>query len=302
LTCRSSASPAGPPASSGATWQPRSSSLTRWRSTATTPTSPFEEAPFESLFQKAATSLQAGSAQYNIIISGSQWLGALAEPGSIVQLSDIIAANPELNIPFEEAAQIAYRTYPDGTDQLWGFPEEADTQALFVRQDLFTDPAEREAYQAANNGEDLPQTFEDWELVDLDRFERIAGFFTRPDQNLYGTALQWSKVYNFIACYSYPFMFSNGGEVWDPTNGQVEGILDSQVNADSLARCKSFLQYAPQGATNFSIAEEVDSFTAGTSPPASSGRPSVHRCSTRRSVARPARSTTPPSRSPRTWC
>ena len=45
----------------------------------------FEEAPFESLFQKAATSLQSGSAQYNIIISDSQWLGALAEPGWIVR-------------------------------------------------------------------------------------------------------------------------------------------------------------------------------------------------------------------------
>src|ERR687890_1117808 len=40
----------------------------------------FEEAPFDALFQKAATSLQSGSAQYNIIISDSQWLGALAEP------------------------------------------------------------------------------------------------------------------------------------------------------------------------------------------------------------------------------
>ncbi|MFM9107055.1 MAG: extracellular solute-binding protein, partial [Chloroflexota bacterium] len=58
----------------------------------------FEEAPFESLFQKAATSLQSQSAQYNIIISDSQWLGALAEPGWIVKLNDIIAATPDLDI------------------------------------------------------------------------------------------------------------------------------------------------------------------------------------------------------------
>ncbi len=224
----------------------------------------FEESPFDQLFQKAATSLQSRSSQYNIIISDSQWLGALAEPGYIVQLNDIIAQNPELEIEFEEAAQTAYRVYPDGSDQLWGFPQEGDTQALFVRQDLFSNQVERDAYKAANNGEDLPQTFEEWEQVDIDRFERIAKHFTRPAENIYGTALQWSKVYDFVSCYSYPFMFSNGGEVWDPATGQVEGILDSQVNADGLAHAKSFLQYAPEGATNYGIAEEVDAFTAGT--------------------------------------
>src|SRR5205085_12633522 len=45
----------------------------------------FEGAPFDQLFQKAATSLASKSNQYNIIISDSQWLGALAEPGWIIQ-------------------------------------------------------------------------------------------------------------------------------------------------------------------------------------------------------------------------
>jgi len=223
----------------------------------------FEEAPFESLFQKAATSLQSKSAQYNIIISDSQWLGALAEPGWIVQLNDIIAKNPDLDIKFEDIAQAGYRVYPDGSDKLWGFPQEGDTISVAVRQDLFTDQKERDAYKDANNGEDLPQTFEDWEKVDIDRYERITKFFTRPDKDLYGTAFQWSKVYDFVSCYAYPFMFSTGGDVWDPKTGQVEGILDTDVNAKGLERNKTFLKYAPSGATNFGIAEEVDAFTAG---------------------------------------
>ena len=184
----------------------------------------FEEAPFESLFQKAATSLQSGSAQYNIIISDSQWLGALAEPGWIVRLNDIIAENPELDIQFEEAAAIGYRIYPDGSDNIYGFPQEGDAIALFVRQDLMSDQAERDAYKAANDGEDLPQTYDEWLEVDIDRYERICKHFTRPDDNLYGTVFQWSKVYDFVSCYAYPFMFSNGGEAWDPATGQVEGI------------------------------------------------------------------------------
>jgi multiple sugar transport system substrate-binding protein len=224
----------------------------------------FEESPFESLFPKAATSLQSGSNQYNIIIADSQWLGAMAEPGWIVKLNDIIAANPDLDIKFDPTAQVAYRVYPDGTDNLYGFPQEGDTIALYVRQDLFSDQKERDAYKAANNGEDLPQTFEDWEKVDIEQFTRIVKFFNRPDQKLYGTSMQWSKVYDFVSCYTYPFMFSRGGEIWDPKTRQVQGILDTEVNAQGLEMGKSFIPYAPPGATNFGIAEEVDAFSAGT--------------------------------------
>lgn len=48
----------------------------------------FAEAPFSDLFQKAATSLATKSQEYNIIISDSQWLGALAKPGWILKLND----------------------------------------------------------------------------------------------------------------------------------------------------------------------------------------------------------------------
>src|SRR5215207_7356792 len=128
----------------------------------------FEESPFDQLFQKAAASLSTGAAEFNSIID----------------------ANPELQIEFEEAAAIGYRIYPDGSDQIWGFPQEADTIALFVRQDLFSDQAERDAFKAANGGMDLPQTFEDWEAIDMDTFETIAAHFNRPDDGLAGTSFQ----------------------------------------------------------------------------------------------------------------
>ena len=228
----------------------------------------FEESPFDQLFQKAAASLSTGAAEYNIIISDSQWLGALADPGWIVQLNSIIDANPDLQIEFEEAAAIGYRIYPDGTDQIWGFPQEADTIALFVRQDLFSDQTERDAFKAANDGMDLPQTFEDWEAMDMETFEKIAAFFTRPDAGLAGTSFQFSKVYDFVSCYVYPFMFSNGGQIIEGSAAdktyKVEGVLDSQINADGLAWAKKFVPYCPAGVANYGIAEEVDAFTAGT--------------------------------------
>ena len=222
------------------------------------------EAPFSDLFQKAATSLATRSQEFNIIISDSQWLGALAQPGWIVQLNDVIAQNPELDIEWYSPIVVdTYMTYPDKSEGRWGLPQEGDTIALFVRLDMLQDPAEQEAFSQANDGRKLPTTFEEFEDMTMADFERIAAHFTRPDEDLYGTAMQYSRVYDFVSCYLYPFMWSQGGEIWNAETGQVVDILNSETNARAMEQMKSWLQYQPPGATNFGIAEEVDVFTQG---------------------------------------
>lgn len=223
----------------------------------------FAEAPFSDLFQKAATSLATRSQEYNIIISDSQWLGALAKPGWILKLNDVVAKNKDLQIEwYSPTITQAYQVYPDGSDQLWGFPQEGDTYSLYVRKDMLDDPKEQQAFQAKYNAK-LPRTFEDFENLTMDEFEKVAAFFTRPEKQLWGTAMQYSRVYDFITCNVYNFMFSNGGEIWDPKTGQVEGILNSDVNAKSLEQAKAWLKYQPPGALNYGIAEEIDVFTQG---------------------------------------
>lgn len=224
----------------------------------------FADAPFSALFQRAATSLATRSDEYNIIISDSQWLGAFAAPNWIVSASDLIAENPELDIDwYSDTVRTSYQVYPDGSDQKWGFPQQGDTIALFVRKDMLEDPAEQQAFQQ-QYGRALPQTFEDFEGMTMSEFEDIAAFFTRPDDGLYGTAMQYSREYDFISCYLYPFMFSRGGDIWDPETGQVTGILDTEVNAEGMEQMKHWLRYMPPGAVNYGIAEEIDVFTQGT--------------------------------------
>lgn len=223
----------------------------------------FAEAPFADLFQKAATSLATRSQEYNIIISDSQWLGALARPGWILQLDDIIAQNQNLQLEwYSQTVVDTYMTYPDNSGNRWGLPQEGDTIALFIRRDLLEDEAEKTAFQE-KYGFPLPQTFEDFEELAIEDFEKIAEFFTRPDQELWGTASQYSRVYDFATCYLYPFMWSQGGEVWDASTGQVEGILNSDINAKALEEYKDFLKYQPPGALNYGIAEIIDVFTQG---------------------------------------
>jgi multiple sugar transport system substrate-binding protein len=221
----------------------------------------FAEAPFSALFQKAASTLATRSQEYNIIVSDSQWLGALAEPKWIVKISDLLPKHPALKIQWYDKVVVdTYQVYPDGSNELWGLPEEGDTIALFVRTDLFHNPKEKAAFKA-KYGMNLPQTFEDFEKLSMDDFEKVAEFFTRPDKGLYGTAMQYSKEYDFMTMYLYPFMFSMGGDIWNAQERRVYGILNSDINAQAMVWNKKMLKYQPPGAVNYGIAEEIDAFT-----------------------------------------
>jgi len=137
----------------------------------------YADAPFGALFQKAAASLATKSNEYSLIVSDSQWLGAFTEPGWIVKLDPIIKSDPVLSKLqwYNPVLETSYMEYPDNSGQHVALPQETDVEALFVRKDLFQDPKEREAYKQLT-GNDLPQTFEDWEKVDFDEFARFLSF------------------------------------------------------------------------------------------------------------------------------
>jgi multiple sugar transport system substrate-binding protein len=232
----------------------------------------FTESPFESLFQRAAASLATGSDEFNIIISDSQWLGALATPGWIVDIDDLIENGlPDLGIDpqpgldlelYSDVARTTYQVFPDGSDEIWGLPQEGDVQVLFVRTDIVNNPDEMAAFEEAN-GFKIPETFEEWEALSMTDFEKIAEFFTRPDQDLYGIAMQHSIVYDFYSMQLYPFSWSRGGQAWDPETRTMVGTLNTQVNAEALEWNRRMLNYTPPGALNMGIAENVDAFTQG---------------------------------------
>ncbi len=223
----------------------------------------FAGAPFGALFQKGATSFATRSQEYNIMISDSQWLGALATPHWIVKLNDIIAKNPELNVEwFAPVTRAAYQVYPDGTNNLWGFPQVGDVIGIFVRKDMLEAPGEAEAFQKRYN-QKLPISWEDWEGLDFDSWRNVIEFFNRPEKGYHGIAMQYSREYDACSCPVMSFMRSKGGDIWNPKTGQVQGIYDTAGNAQALEQYKSMLKYNPPGALNYFIAEVVDAFTQG---------------------------------------
>jgi multiple sugar transport system substrate-binding protein len=223
----------------------------------------FAGAPFGALFQKGATSFATHSQEYNIMISDSQWLGALATPKWIIKLNDIIAKNPELNIEwYAPVIHDAYQVYPDGTKNLWGFPQVGDTIGIFVRKDWLEAPGEAEAFQKRYN-QKLPVSWEDWEALDFEHWRNVIEFFNRPEKGYHGIAMQYSREYDACSCPTMSWMRSKGGDIWNPKTGQVQGIYDMPSNAEALEQYKSMLKYNPPGALNYFIAEVVDAFTQG---------------------------------------
>ena len=144
----------------------------------------FADAPFGTLFQKAATSLATRSQEYNIIISDSQWLGALATPKWIVQVNDIIAKNPELNIEWwSPSIRSSYQVFPDGSSKLWGFPQVGDVYGIFIRKDILEGPGEADAYHA-KHGRPLPTSWDDFEGMDFDQWTDLISLLQPARERL----------------------------------------------------------------------------------------------------------------------
>lgn len=220
-------------------------------------------APFGQLFQMVAPTLASKSQEYNLIVSDSQWLGALSEPGWIVKADDVYALVPELDIePYSSLVPNTYQVYPDGSGQRWGFPQMPDTQGLFLRLDMLTDPAEQAAYKEAT-GQDLPSTQEGFAGWTIQDFEPLWEFFTRPDQDFYGLASQYSKEYDYFSCAYHTYVYATGGDIWDQATGNVVGVLNTDANAKQLEYYVGLQKYQPPGAPTFGIGEMISLFTQG---------------------------------------
>ncbi len=223
----------------------------------------FIEGGFGELFQKISPTLASGSQDYNLLIVDSQWLGALAEPGWIVKADDVFAANPELDIePFSSLVTNTYQVYPDGSGIRWGFPQMPDTQGVFMRKDMLEDPAEQAAFKA-KTGKDLPTTAEAMYEIEFTDLVEIIEFFHRPDKEMYGTAMMYSKEYDFFSCAYYPFAYSTGGKIWDPATSDVYGILNSDINAAAMDQFVGLVKYQPADAASFGIGNLLDLFNGG---------------------------------------
>ena len=237
--------------------------------------------PYDALQQKVFSEFASSSPYYDIVIVDTPWAPALAS--KLEPLSSYIG-NPKLNdmaktdvgdfIPkvFYDTAVYdksnPVKHYPDATAkpdpkaitakgfEIYGLPLQANALVMGYRKDLFDDPAQQSAYQAAT-GQKLavPTT--------LDQYQQVAKFFTQPGKKLYGTTVM-AGVGDWATDDFKSLLAAEGG------NGAMIGDnlsldFDSPQGVQALTYYRNLIAsgVVPPGSTSASWDEAASSFDSG---------------------------------------
>lgn len=184
---------------------------------------------------------QQGGADLPIL--DSQYMGAAVAGNHVADLTDWMSENLPLD-DYVPAALNAYGEVPAGSGQYYSVPMMTDTRMLVYRTDVF---------EAA--GFEPPTSWQ--ELLEQ------AQAFKAGDDIENGFATHWSPDGDLVATTWNHILWSFGGELWDPAEYQVEGILNSEVAVEAINFAHELWMTAPDGAGSFAFDEVVGAMCNG---------------------------------------
>ena len=187
----------------------------------------------------------------------SQSTAEFAGGGHAYSVNDIFDASDKLSPDlFPEASLKRYGEYPDNSGKYWGLPVNQDAYGFMYRKDLFEDEAEKAAFQEKYGRElTVPQTYQE--------AKEVAEFFTRPDEDLYGWGQMGGREYDFATTASNSFLWSFGGELYNPETNEVQGYLNSPASIDGVQAYVDMFEYGPPGSQNWGWDEVNAAFQQG---------------------------------------
>lgn len=144
--------------------------------------------------------------EYDLFLCLSDWLPALADEDLLLPLEEYLAEDPPDDWPEGWVESMRELVAYEGTT--YGVPYHDGPEIFHYRRDLFESVAEQRAFRE-EYGRPLhvPKTW--------DEFLEVAKFFTRPEEDLWGTVVAalpdgHNDVYDFLIQ-----LWSRGGEVLD---------------------------------------------------------------------------------------
>jgi multiple sugar transport system substrate-binding protein len=197
---------------------------------------------------KVMLDLNSRRGRYDFILQPHRELGRFVENGHLVPLEafmdDAALRNPDFK-PEDVLYNGLWKEISWYDGKVYGFPFTALTMYMWYRQDLIDDPAEKEGFKA-KYGYDL-QPAQNW-----DQYRDLAEWFTRPEEGLYGTALQ-GKRHEALWYEWLNFLYSFGGDMMEVASGSECGpiIVNSPQAVASLEYYKSLMQYSPPDTLNY---------------------------------------------------
>jgi multiple sugar transport system substrate-binding protein len=204
-----------------------------------------EKYEYESALEKATLDLTSRSGTYDIILQYGLALGRFAEQNSIYTLDELKKLSG-ITPDFESGLfQNVWHELSWYKSKCYGYPFAANTMYVWYRKDLLEDPAHQSAFRQKYGY--APRAPQNWK-----EYHDLAEFFTRPKEDLYGTALQGKR--HPALWYEWSnFAFSFGGGVMDKEHGWQYGpiIINSPQTIAGTEFYKSLEQYSPPGTTGF---------------------------------------------------
>jgi multiple sugar transport system substrate-binding protein len=197
---------------------------------------------------KVMLDLNSRRGRYDFILQPHRELGRFVENGHLAEISDFMN-DPNLRDPSFKPEEVLYQglwkeiSWYGG--KAYGFPFTALTMYMWYRQDLLDDPKEREGFKA-KYGYDLKPASTWQEYTD------ISEWFTRPDENFYGTAIQ-GKRHEALWYEWLNFLYSFGGDMMEVSSGSECGpiVVNSPQAIAATEYYKSLMAYSPPDTLNY---------------------------------------------------
>lgn len=197
---------------------------------------------------KVMLDLNSRRGRYDFILQPHRELGRFVANGHVVPF-DTFLDNPALRDPDFKPEEVLYDrlwkeiSWYDG--KVYGFPFTALTMYMWYRDDLVNDPEEQAGFRA-KYGYDLKPA-SNW-----DEYRDLAEWFTRPEQNFYGTALQ-GRRHEALWYEWLNFLYSFGGDMLDVSAGSECGpiVVNSPEAVAALEYYKSLMAYSPPDTLNY---------------------------------------------------
>jgi multiple sugar transport system substrate-binding protein len=160
---------------------------------------------YDALHDKIAISEVSGTGAYDIYYIVTDWIPEFVASNFIVPLNPYLESDPIEGWP--DAWPIGARELQTIDGDVYGVLSHGGPEMFFYRIDLFNNEAEKTQFRRKYGYELAPPKT-------LKQYKDIADFFTRPQDDLYGTAFSGndpqSTPYDFIT-----LAYNMGGTYWD---------------------------------------------------------------------------------------
>jgi multiple sugar transport system substrate-binding protein len=225
-----------------------------------------EQAPYDSLVQKAVLDFTTKKGNYDVLSIPYEYLGSFAEQKYLREMDDFVAEAPDgvgNDYSSDDIIPGLWKASSKWKKHWYGAPSNSAVMMMFYRKDLMESRAEKDAFKR-KYGYDLAPA-KTW-----DQYRDIAEFFTRDkgekaggkrlSDPLYGAAMAGKRhVSTVLEWMNYSWTY--GGDLFDESG---QPALDSPANLTALDYEKQLTAFAPPGYTSATWDEITAALQQGT--------------------------------------